>query len=193
MPQDNYNDVPELSTQDAGIYVLMGDINEENVKPVIEWILIENHVQKAKKKELILMICSDGGSVVDGFALIDVMNASAIPVKTVGLGCIASCGLLIFLAGAQGRRVLTPNTSILSHQFSWGTTGKEHELFAVVKEYELTQERMLNHYRVCTNLTDEKIREHLLPPHDVYLSATEALELGLCDHIAEVHKRRTRK
>lgn len=193
MPHDNYNDIPDLSTQDAGIYVLMGDINEENVKPVIEWILIENHVQKTKKKELILMICSDGGSVVDGFALIDVMNASTIPIKTVGLGCIASCGLLIFLAGAQGRRVLTPNTSILSHQFSWGTTGKEHELFAVVKEYELTQERMLNHYRVCTNLDDEQIRKHLLPPHDVYLSATEALKLGLCDHIAEVHKRRTRK
>ena len=67
MPQDNYtNDIPDLSTQDAGIFVLMGDINEENVKPVIEWILIENHVQKVKKKELILMICSDGGSVVDG-------------------------------------------------------------------------------------------------------------------------------
>jgi ATP-dependent Clp protease protease subunit len=193
MPQDNYNDIPELSTQDAGIYVLMGDINEENVKPVIEWILIENHVHKVKKKELILMICSDGGSVVDGFALIDVMNASAIPIKTVGLGCIASCGLLIFLAGAVGRRVLTPNTSILSHQFSWGTSGKEHELFAVVKEYELTQERMINHYRVCTNLDDENIRKHLLPPHDVYLSATEALELGLCDHVAEVHKRRGKK
>jgi ATP-dependent Clp protease protease subunit len=193
MPQDNYNDIPDLSTQDAGIYVLMGDITEENVKPVIEWILIENHVQKTRKKELILMICSDGGSVVDGFALIDVMNASAVPIKTVGLGCIASCGLLIFLAGAQGRRVLTPNTSILSHQFSWGTSGKEHELFAVVKEYELTQERMLNHYRICTNLSDEDIRKHLLPPHDVYLSANEALELGLCDHVAEVHKRRGKK
>jgi ATP-dependent Clp protease protease subunit len=193
MPQDNYNDIPNLSTQDAGIYVLMGDITEENVKPVIEWILIENHVQKTRKKELILMICSDGGSVVDGFALIDVMNASAVPIKTVGLGCIASCGLLIFLAGAQGRRVLTPNTSILSHQFSWGTSGKEHELFAVVKEYELTQERMLNHYRICTNLSDEDIRKHLLPPHDVYLSANEALELGLCDHVAEVHKRRGKK
>ena len=180
----------ELSTQDAGIYLLMGDVNEENIKPVIEWILIENHVQKVKKKELILMVCSEGGAIADGFALIDVMNASSIPIKTIGLGCIASCGLLIFLAGAPGRRVLTPNTSILSHQFSWGSSGKEHELFAVVKEFELTQQRMINHYRTCTNLTDEQIREHLLPPHDVYLGAEEAHKLGLCDHIAEVYKRR---
>jgi len=189
----NTEQTPELSPHDAGIHVLMGDIDEETIQPAIEWLLIENHVQKVKKKELILMICSDGGNISDAFALIDVMNSSAIPIKTVGLGSIASCGLLIFLAGHPGRRVLTPNTSILSHQFSWGSSGKEHELFAVVKEYELTQERMINHYKVCTSLSDEEIRKHLLPPHDVYLSAKEALDLGLCDIIAEVHKRRPSK
>ena len=186
----NTEQTPELSPHDAGIHVLMGDIDEETVQPAIEWLLIENHVQKTKKKELILMICSDGGNISDAFALIDVMNSSTIPVKTVGLGSIASCGLLIFLAGYPGRRVLTPNTSILSHQFSWGSSGKEHELFAVVKEYELTQQRMINHYKVCTKLNDEQIRQHLLPASDVYLSAQEALNLGLCDIIAEVHKRR---
>lgn len=181
-------DQKELTPQDAGIYNFMGDVDSENIKPIIDWILVENHVVKTKKKELILMICSDGGSVSDAFALIDVMNSSTIPIRTIGLGSIASCGLLIFLAGHH--RTLTPNTSILSHQFSWGSSGKEHELFAVVKEFELTKERMINHYKTCTNLTDNQIKENLLPPHDVYLSAQEALKLGLCDHIAEVAKRR---
>ena len=95
---------------DHGIMVLMDEINHETVKPVIEWILHENHVRKKKHKELLLMICSDGGSIAEAFALIDVMRSSKIPVKTVGLGSIASCGLLIFMAGAKGRRVLTPNT-----------------------------------------------------------------------------------
>lgn len=184
-------DNKELSPQDAGIYNFMGDVDSENIEPIIDWILVENHVVKTKKKELILMICSDGGSVSDAFALIDVMNSSSIPIRTVGLGSIASCGLLIFLAGHS--RTLTPNTSILSHQFSWGSSGKEHELFAVVKEFELTKERMINHYKSCTNLSDELIKEHLLPPHDVYLSAQEALKLGLCDHIAEPAKHRTVK
>lgn len=184
-------DQKELTPQDAGIYNFMGDVDSENIKPIIDWILVENHVVKTKKKELILMICSDGGSVSDAFALIDVMNSSTIPIRTVGLGSIASCGLLIFLAGHS--RTLTPNTSILSHQFSWGSSGKEHELFAVVKEFELTKERMINHYKACTNLSDTQIRENLLPPHDVYLSAQEALKLGLCDHIAEVAKRRATK
>ena len=75
------------------------------------------------------------------------------PIHTVGLGVIASCGLLLFITGKKGKRTLTPNTSILSHQYSWGNYGKEHELFAQVKEFELSTKRMLDHYKRCTGLT----------------------------------------
>ena len=169
---------------DIGMYVLMGEIESESVKPVIEWILHENFVSKKKRKELLLMICSEGGAVQDAFALIDVMRSSLIPIKTVGLGMIASSGLLIFLAGSAGRRVLTPNTSILSHQFSWYNEGKVHELFATMKEYELTQFRMVKHYQECTGLSEEDIRKNLLPAHDVWLTAEDALQLNICDSIS---------
>ena len=171
---------------DHGIMVLMDEINHETVKPVIEWILHENHVRKKKHKELLLMICSEGGNIAEAFALIDVMRSSKIPVKTVGLGSIASCGLLIFMAGAAGRRVLTPNTSILSHQFSWESEGKSHELFATIKEFELTQKRMVALYKEATGLEDDVIRKVLLPPQDVWLSAEEALEYQICDVIADL-------
>jgi ATP-dependent Clp protease protease subunit len=172
---------------DHGIMVLMDEINHETVKPVIEWILHENHVRKKKHKELLLMICSDGGNIAEAFALIDVMRSSKIPVKTVGLGSIASCGLLIFMAGAAGRRILTPNTSILSHQFSWESEGKSHELFATIKEFELTQKRMVTLYKDATGLEDDVIRKVLLPPQDVWLSAEEALGYHICDAIADLN------
>ena len=91
------------------------------------------------------------------------------------------------MAGEKGNRVLTPNTSILSHQYSWGTYGKEHDLFATVKEYELTTYRMLTHYKKCTGLTEKKIREFLLPAEDVWLSAKQAKKLGLCDSVKTVY------
>ena len=180
----------DMSPQDAGIYNFMGPVDQENIKPIIDWILVENHVRTPKKKELILMISSEGGDMAAAFALIDVMMSSEIPIKTVGLGLIASAGLMIYIAGYPGKRVLTPNTSILSHQFSWYSEGKEHELFAVIKEFELTQTRMINHYKVCTSLSDEDIKKYLLPPQDVWLDATEAQRLGICDSIAQVAKRR---
>jgi ATP-dependent Clp protease protease subunit len=182
--KDDDNVGNNTSLNDAGIYLLMGDIDTESVKPVIEWILHSNYVVKRKKKELQLMICSSGGDVSSAFALIDIMLDSNIPIKTIGLGTVASCGLLVFIAGTKGRRVLTPNTSILSHQFSWGSDGKAHELFAQVKEFELTQARMIEHYKKCTGMNEESIKAHLLPPQDVWLSADEALQLHLTDHVA---------
>jgi ATP-dependent Clp protease protease subunit len=89
----------------------------------------------------------------------------------------------MFISGTKGRRILTPNTSILSHQYSWGSFGKEHELFAQIKEYDLTTERMIAHYKKCTGLSEKEIREYLLPASDVWLSAKEAKKLGLCDEI----------
>ena len=176
---------PAQALADAGMMLLMGTINEETIKPTIEWILHENFCRKKKNTELLLMICSEGGNLEDDFALIDVMRTSKIPTKTVGLGVIASAGLMIFIAGAAGRRVLTPNTSILSHQFTAGHAGKAHELFATVKEFELTQQRVLALYQACTGLDERKIREVLLPAQDVYLSAQEALAHHICDHVAD--------
>lgn len=174
--------------QDVGMYIFMGDVSAETVKPIAEWILVENHAVKKKKKELLLMICSPGGEMEPAFALIDIMQSSKIPIKTVGLGQIASCGLMIFLAGTRGRRVLTPNTSILSHQYSWGTEGKHHELFSMTKEFDLCQTRMIELYKSTTGLDDGVIRERLLPATDVWLSANEALALGICDYVSDLGK-----
>ena len=166
----------------SGVYLLMDVITAESCKDAIEFILKQN-AEKKKQKRLQFMICSPGGDVPSCFALIDIMKGSRIPIHTVGLGVIASCGLLLFITGEKGKRTLTPNTSILSHQYSWGSYGKEHELFAQVKEFELSTERMINHYKKCTGLSEEQIREHLLPPEDRWLSAKEAKKLGICDKV----------
>ena len=168
-----------------GITIFMGDVTETTMIPLVEWILASNLSNKPHK-ELTLGICSPGGDLNACFALIDVMKGSRIPIKTIGMGMIASCGLLMFISGTKGKRILTPNTSILSHQYSWGSYGKEHELFATVKEFELTTKRMIAHYKKCTGLSEKIIREKLLPPHDVWLDANQAKKLGICDNIQEM-------
>ena len=169
-----------------GITIFMGDVKPETISPIVDWILAANLSQKPHE-ELTLGICSPGGDLNACFALVDVMKGSKIPIRTIGMGMIASCGLLMFISGEKGKRILTPNTSILSHQYSWGSYGKEHELFAQVKEYDLTTERIVNHYKKCTGLSEKDIRKYLLPPHDVWLSAKEAKKLGLCDKIQSTY------
>ena len=169
----------------SGIHLLMDDITADSCKDAIEFILKQN-IEKKKQKRLQFLICSNGGDVPSCFALIDVMRGSGIPIHTVGLGVIASCGLLLFITGEKGKRILTPNTSILSHQYSWGSWGKEHELFAQVKEFELSSRRLVEHYKKCTGLSEEDIRTYLLPPEDVWLSGKEAKKLGICDSIRQL-------
>jgi ATP-dependent Clp protease protease subunit len=189
MTDEEKGEKPQSTTDPAadlfqrGVHVFMGEVTMETMSPIINWIVSANFTKEKKHKELTLGICSPGGDLNACFALVDVMKGSKIPIRTIGMGMIASCGLVLFISGTKGKRVLTPNTSILSHQYSWGTYGKEHELFAQVKEYDLTTERMINHYKKCTGLTESDIRQYLLPPHDVWLSAKEAKKLGLCDEI----------
>jgi len=166
-------------------YLLMDEVTLATVKPIVEWIFDANFAEE-RPDLLNLIICSPGGDLNAAFALIDTMKGSAIPIRTIGLGQIASAGLLIFISGDKGKRVLTPNTSILSHQYSWGAFGKEHELFATVKEFDLTTKKMIQHYKKCSGLSDAKIREVLLPPQDIWLSPLEAKKLGLCDDVKDL-------
>ena len=179
------SDDSEADLYKLGIYLFMDTVTSDTCKDAIELVLKQN-IEKKKQKRLQFMICSPGGAMPDCFALIDVMKGSRIPIHTVGLGMIASCGLLLFITGEKGHRILTPNTSILSHQFSWGSWGKEHELFAQVKEYELSSQRLVNHYKRCTGLKEKDIRQYLLPPEDVWLSGNEAKKLGICDYIRQI-------
>jgi len=164
-------------------FLLMEEVTLATCKQAVEWIF-ENNFQEDRADLLNMVITSPGG---DLNAAVDTMRGSAIPIRTIGLGQIASAGLMIFIAGEKGNRILTPNTSILSHQYSWGAFGKEHELFATVKEFDLTTKRMISHYKKCTGLSEKKIREVLLPPQDMWLSATEAKDLGLCDAVKDIN------
>ena len=179
---------PGMMMWDAGIMYFSDGFDSQTTKPVIQAIIEKNLMPNSQRpKGLTLVINSPGGQVHSAFALIDTMKGSAIPVKTVGLGMIASCGLLTFMSGTKGRRVITPNTSILSHQYSWGSGGKEHELFARVREFELSTARMLEHYKKCTGLSEKKVRDILLPPEDRWLSAKEAVKYGIADKIVSTY------
>ena len=179
----------QLSDKDSAahsFYLFMDEVSLATTKPLVEWIFEANFAEE-RPDMLNLIICSPGGDLNAAFAVIDTMRGSAIPIRTVGLGQIASAGLMIFIAGEKGQRILTPNTSILSHQYSWGAFGKEHELFATVKEFDLTTKKMVSHYKKCTGLNEKKIRDVLLPPQDIWLNPTEAKGLGICDAVKELN------
>jgi len=136
-----------------------------------------------------LIVNSPGGGLSAGFAIIDIMEWSQIPVFTTGIGMIASMGLMVFMAGERGHRVLTPRTSVLSHRFTGLSFGKHSELVAGRKEQDLAHCRIVNHYIQHTNVkSEEDLGRTLLRDSDVWLTPEEAVRFGLADLVQKDRK-----
>lgn len=163
-------------------FVINGEINEEIIGEAIRWLIYEN--ASDEEKELTIYVNSEGGSVNDAFALIDMMRHSKHTINTVGLGSVMSSAFLIFAAGTRGYRYISKNASILSHQFSDELSQtKHHDIKSFSKECDNTNERMVNLLKTCTDLNGSTIKRKLLPASDVWLTAEELVELGIADHI----------
>jgi ATP-dependent Clp protease protease subunit len=182
--EEKSSNIPSLA--DNHYYLFNDDFTAKTTGELITFI-IERNLMTFRPKAIKLLINSPGGSVSSCFALIDTMKGSKVPIYTYGLGEIASCGLMAFMAGEKGKRFITRNTSILSHQYAWGTFGKEHELMATIKEFTNTHERILTHYKKCTGLSETDIKKYLLPPEDVWLSGKEAVKYGIADEIVDFY------
>jgi len=174
------------SIEDHHYFIFSNDFNPNSSADAIDFILARNLMER-RPKQIKMILNSPGGEVASAFALIDTMKGSRIPIHTYGLGEISSCGLMTFIAGQKGHRYITRNTAILSHQFSWGSHGKEHELFAIVKEFSNTQQRIVDHYKRCTGMKEADIKKYLLPAEDVWLTAKEAVKFGIADHVVDFY------
>jgi len=187
MAKEKEREEKELS--DYGIIYLSGIINEAKAESVCKEIIGYNI--KGNINQVQMVINSPGGNCPDGFSIIDIMEWSKIPIYTTGIGIIASMGLIIFMTGEKGHRVVTPRTSILSHRFSAINSGNHSQLTAGRREEDMLHERILNHYMTYSNIKDrQELEKYLLREVDTWLSTEEAVALGIVD-VVESMKRRS--
>lgn len=173
-----------VSLQSLGAYMLFGGIDSGTSLDACEFIIKANLLQ-AGASPLTFIINSEGGQVNDGFAIIDVMETSRLPVQTIGIGLIASMALLILAAGNKGTRTITKNTEIMAHQWMGGMEGKFHELMAVTNEHLRLKSLFVDHFKRHSFMNERQINDVLFAPSDRWLSPQECKKFGLCDRISE--------
>ena len=176
-------DIIESNLLAHSVHYLSGEISNDTIGPCIKWILHENMLPRTPGKFLTLYINSFGGDLYEAFGLIDIMRTSHLPIRTVGVGSVMSAAFLIFAAGTKGQRVLGRNTGVMCHQYSDSPEGKHHDLKAHMLEGERCNQRMMEILKAATNLPASKIRSKMLKETDVYMTAEEAVELGIADSI----------
>lgn len=167
------------------IIFVAGEINMDIAVGVCQQLL---EVDIAAKQEgikipITLIINSVGGDLMAAWQICDIMDFIDCPVYTTGVGQVASAALIILMNGEIGHRVVSDRTSIMSHRYSWGTTGKHNDLISIQDEFRNTHNRMIKHYIECTGLNQKQIEEKLLCEHDVWLTSQQAKALKIVDKV----------
>jgi ATP-dependent Clp protease, protease subunit len=178
----NADDRIGIRLLENSVHFLVGEIDENNIHDCIQWIVYEN-LRPTSNKTLTLYINSTGGDLYQAFALIDIMRYSQLPIRTIGIGACMSAAFLIFASGTTGERYAAPNTSFMCHQFSSGGEAKYHDIKAEMKENDSLNAKMIDILRDATALAPSVIKKKLLPASDVFLTAQEAIDLGIADQL----------
>jgi len=171
---------------DSRSVFLVGDVTEEVIKAVTEKII---HLsEKRPKRPINLIINTYGGDVDDTFMLYDMMKYIPTPIHTVGLGKIMSAGCLLLAAGEKGERKIGKNARVMYH-LGWDhTVGTIFELRASLDAFEKQEQQYDAAFAEETGLSIkevEKLYNKNGPTADKYISAQEALDLGVVDEIIE--------
>ena len=135
------------------------------------------------KKDIFLYINSPGGSVTAGLAIYDTMQYIKPDVSTICTGQAASMGAFLLAAGARGKRIALPNSSVMIHQPLGGVQGQATDIQIHANEILRIRKKMNEILAGCTGQTEEKVAADT--ERDNFLTAEEALRYGLIDRIIE--------
>lgn len=190
------NPEPELRTIN-----LYGDISEQKGADVVAALLyLENssHVKVDEHpdgetegpvivaRSIAMLVSTHGGTASDMFSILDVMDMireRTCDIETIGIGKVMSAGVPILAAGTPGKRRVGRNCRIMLHNVMAGTGGTIFSMENELEEIKWIQERYIQTLANYTNLTPSKIKKLLKTQKDVYISAEEAIKMGIADEI----------
>ena len=176
------------------IISLYGEIDEDQCSEISFSLLALSEMgplyQETEKDEprgepIQLLISTPGGSASDMFSVYDAirMVKPLCDVETVGLGKVMSAGVLLLAAGSKGHRKIGENCRVMIHGVAAGAGGHVSTLENELEEIKYTQEQYIKLLARETDMTVSYIKKLINRKINVYLTAAEAVELGIADEV----------
>ena len=168
---------------------LFCDVTEEKVSEVIHGLLYLDHIysksKPEKKKPIEFYISTYGGSADDMFSLYDIMRMvrKNNEIHTIGMGKVMSAGVLILAAGTEGKRKIGKNCRVMIHSVLGANHGSLPNMLNEMEAIEQLQEMYINCLCEETKMSKSQIKKMLERKVNVYLTAEEAVKLGIADII----------
>lgn len=180
---------------------LIGDINEDKSSEVMYGILSLRNTgkqevlvdEKDPKSEIKteqlpfeMIISTHGGSASDMFGIYDLMRDTmqkGCEIHTFALGKVMSAGVLLMAAGTKGKRKIGKHCRVMIHGVAAGAGGQIQDINNEMDEIKLIQEQYIASLAKETAMTKTYIKNLLKKKLNVYISAEEAVDLGIADTI----------
>ena len=166
------------------IVFLGGEIDDNVANLVVAQLLFLE--MEDPDADISLYINSPGGSVTAGLAIYDTMKFIKCDVSTICVGMAASMGSFLLAGGTKGKRYALPNSEILIHQPSGGTEGQASDMIIAAEHIKATREKMNHILAENTGKSYEDLCRDT--DRDNWMTAKEALDYGLIDHIYTTRK-----
>ena len=163
------------------IVMFSGTVTNESASVIIAQLLFLESADS--DKDIHFYINSPGGSVTDGFAIMDTMNYIRCDVSTISIGQSGSAASLLLASGAKGKRFALNNSEILIHQpsISGGLQGQSTDIKIHSDWLERTKGKLHEIYSNLTGQNIDKVKEDM--ERDYYMTAGQAKVYGLIDEI----------
>ncbi len=158
------------------VIYLNGEITSESALSVITQI---KYLASKSNDDIHLVINSKGGSVSDGFAILDMMDGVDCDIVTIATGIAASMGALLLSAGAKGKRYATKNAEIMIHQPLGGVQGQATDISLVADHIQKIKRKLSLFLAERCNKELSAISEDM--ERDYWMSSKKAKKYGIVD------------
>jgi ATP-dependent Clp protease protease subunit len=178
----NPNQDPELR-----VIGLFSDVVDEKIAELVHALLYLNEINRVRKqdKPIEFYLSTYGGSADDMFALYDVMRQirESTEIHTIGLGKVMSAGVLLLASGTKGKRKIGKYCRVMIHSVIGGSHGSLPNLANEMEAMQQIQKDYIDALVEETSMSKKDLKKLLERKVNVYLSAEEAVELGIADII----------
>ena len=174
---------------DLRVLGLFADVHEEKIADLVHGLLmldgINMLVKEEERKPIEFYISTYGGNADDMFGLYDLIRTTreTSEIHTIGLGKVMSAGVLLLSSGTKGKRKIGKNCRVMIHSVMGGNHGSLHNMMNELEAIEQLQDMYCDALIAETKLTRAKLKKMIERKVNVYLSAEEAVELGIADII----------
>src|SRR5437016_6797912 len=163
------------------IIFLQGQVDDSSANLIVAQMLFLQFDDP--KADIHMYVNSPGGSVTAGMGIFDTMHYITCDVATYCIGIAASMAATLLAAGTKGKRFALPHAEVMIHQVLGGARGPATDI-QIRTNHLIRTKKLMN--EILHKLTGQPLeRVERDTDRDNFMTAREAMEYGLVDHVLE--------